>query len=83
VWPRRSTTGASAILRWRSSLLSAPLWVQRSVALATVAVVVAAAWAVCRDRQTPWWLDYYLVPLLSWSWIVLATLLLVTWCRRR
>jgi hypothetical protein len=57
--------------------------VQHTVALATVAVVVSVAWAVGRDRPTPWWVDEYLIPLLSWSWIVLATVLLVARCRAK
>ena len=54
-----------------------PSWAQYVIALAVVAVVVALAWFVGRDRPVPTWVSEKLVPGLAWIFIIalVATLM--------
>jgi hypothetical protein len=58
-------------------------WLQYSIALAVVAVVVGLAWLVGRDTPMPAWVTDVLVPALGWLYLIFFVFALFQRLRRR
>jgi hypothetical protein len=57
--------------RKKVDLTTLPVWLQYSISLLVVAIVVAAAWLVGRNNPVPAWIMTYLVPVMGWTYVVL------------
>lgn len=65
--------------RIRIDLWQLPSWLRYCLAIAVVATVTGAGWWVGRDQSTPDWIEAYLIPILGWTYIVLACIALGSW----
>ncbi|HLP91158.1 MAG TPA: hypothetical protein VK184_21585 [Nostocaceae cyanobacterium] len=57
--------------RKKVDLTTLPIWLQYSISLTVVAIVVTFAWFVGRNNPIPAWITTYLIPILGWSYIIL------------
>jgi hypothetical protein len=71
-------TEGDGLSRKRVNLKTLPAWLQYLIALAVIAAVAAAAWIVGKDKAIPSWITNYLIPILGWSYIVLALCVIVS-----
>jgi peptidoglycan/LPS O-acetylase OafA/YrhL len=69
--------------RRKVDLRHLPRGTQYVIALTVVAVVVAAAWIVGQDRPVPTWITRFLVPALGVLYLVLTSVAVGSWLRRR
>jgi hypothetical protein len=57
--------------RKKVDLTNLPIWLQYSISLTVVAIVVTVAWFMGRNNPIPAWIITYLIPILGWSYLAL------------
>lgn len=53
------------------NLRKLPIWLQYLISLSVVGIVVMFAYLSSKDRSIPIWIEAYLIPILSWTFLIL------------
>lgn len=57
--------------RKKIDLTRLPMWLQYLISLSVVAIVAMFAYLISKDKPIPTWIEVYLIPILSWIFIIL------------